>query len=102
VRAPGKPLGFLPRQKETYGSTVGNRSEPKGKPFVKIFKHSFRVARQVVLFTVICLLPSLGISSQTHAADVEFIVGDLMVSEGGTWDPKSSPLTSPFGVDFNS
>jgi sugar lactone lactonase YvrE len=25
-----------------------------------------------------------------------------MKPEGGTWDPKTSPLTSPFGVDFNS
>ena len=33
---------------------------------------------------------------------VKFIVGDLLPSEGGNWDPKSSPLDSPFGVDFNT
>lgn len=50
-----------------------------------------------VLLTMLALL-----SDAANAGDVEFIVGDLMVAEGGTWEAKSSPLTSPFGVDFNS
>ncbi len=37
-----------------------------------------------------------------RAGEVEFVVGDLMAAEGGTWDAKSSALTSPFGVDFDS
>jgi len=52
------------------------------------------------------LLASLFLSmlsiAPSCAGEVEFVVGGLMVAEGGTWDSKSSPLTSPFGVDFNS
>lgn len=33
---------------------------------------------------------------------MEFVVGDLMAAEGGSWNPEDSPLKSPFGVDFNS
>ena len=48
---------------------------------------------------------------QLHAQEerdtsIEFVVGDLMPSESGDqgsrWDPKFSPLSSPFGVDFDS
>ena len=39
---------------------------------------------------------------EAAANEVEFVVGDLMVSEGGQWDSAKSPLTSPFGVAFNS
>jgi sugar lactone lactonase YvrE len=39
---------------------------------------------------------------EATAVEVEFIVGDLMVAEGGQWDSKKSPLTSPFGVAFNA
>ena len=37
-----------------------------------------------------------------QSADVEFVVGGYMQSEGGTWDPEASPLKNPFGVDFDS
>ena len=38
----------------------------------------------------------------TYSADeVEFVVGGLMVAEGGEWEPEKSPLKAPFGVDFN-
>ncbi len=33
---------------------------------------------------------------------VEIIIGGLLAEEGGQWDPQSSPLKSPFGVDFDS
>lgn len=33
---------------------------------------------------------------------VEFLVGDLLKQEGGTWEEKDSPLQRPFGVDFDS
>jgi sugar lactone lactonase YvrE len=36
------------------------------------------------------------------SAEVEFIVGGYMQSERGNWDPQESPLTSPFGIDFDS
>ncbi|RLS69004.1 MAG: hypothetical protein DWI00_16895, partial [Planctomycetota bacterium] len=39
---------------------------------------------------------------EAAANEVEFVVGDLMVSEGGQWDSAKSRLTSPFGVAFNS
>ena len=35
-------------------------------------------------------------------AEVEFVVGGYMQSEGGTWDAEQSPLQNPFGVDFDS
>jgi arylsulfatase A-like enzyme/sugar lactone lactonase YvrE len=34
-------------------------------------------------------------------AKVEPVVGGLLAQEGGRWDPTSSPLASPFGVDFD-
>ena len=40
--------------------------------------------------------------SPLQAGDVDIVVGGLMPAEGGDWNPKDSPLTSPFGVDFNS
>ena len=33
--------------------------------------------------------------------NVEIVVGGSLAEEGGKWDPKSSPFTSPFGVDFD-
>ncbi len=50
---------------------------------------------------VLLVAMATSIGGTAVADEVEFIVGDLMVGEGGTWDAKSSPLTSPFGVDFN-
>ena len=41
-------------------------------------------------------------SPTTNAEEVEFLVGDFMESEGGEWDSAKGPLTSPFGVAFNS
>lgn len=35
-------------------------------------------------------------------AEVEFVVGGYMQSEGGSWDAERSPLKNPFGVDFDS
>ncbi len=55
------------------------------------------IATRILLTAMAMLL--CGMAS---AGEVEFIIGDLMVAEGGTWDAKSSPLTAPFGVDFNS
>ena len=40
--------------------------------------------------------------AQVHAGDAEIVIGGLMAGEGGRWEPKDSPLESPFGVDFNS
>ena len=40
--------------------------------------------------------------AQLAAGDAEIVIGGLMAGEGGSWDPKDSPLTSPFGVDFNA
>ena len=35
-------------------------------------------------------------------ANVEFIVGGYLASEGGTWEAVESPLVGPFGIDFDS
>ena len=67
---------------------------------MKISTLTCTTCRLVALFIAICVLPDLATSVQTQGAEIEFVVGDLMASEGGTWDPKSSPLTSPFGVAF--
>ena len=56
-----------------------------------------RNAAFIVLIAMAALL-----NGTASASDVEFIIGDLMVAEGGTWDAKSSPLKSPFGIDFGS
>ena len=45
---------------------------------------------------------SLLAGSSTANDTVSFMIGDRMADEGGQWDPKSSPLQSPFGVDFDS
>ena len=37
-----------------------------------------------------------------HAGEAEIVIGGLMAGEGGSWEPKNSPLKSPFGVDFDS
>lgn len=34
--------------------------------------------------------------------NVTFVIGDYTVSEGGKWEPESSPLSGPFGIDFDS
>ena len=36
------------------------------------------------------------------AADVEFVVGDYLPSEGGDWLAEESALENPFGIDFDS
>lgn len=56
--------------------------------------------QNVTLVFVVAVANLMG--GTASAGEVEFVVGDLMVAEGGTWDAKSSPLTSPFGVDFSS
>lgn len=30
-----------------------------------------------------------------------FVVGNYLVSEGGSWNPKDGPLRGPFGIDFD-
>ncbi len=56
-----------------------------------------RIAALILLAAVETLM-----AGAASAGEVEFVVGDLMAAEGGTWDAKTSPLASPFGVDFNS
>ncbi len=35
-------------------------------------------------------------------AEVNFLVGDYLKSEGGSWEREQSPLSDPFGIDFDS
>lgn len=44
----------------------------------------------------------LLMTSPVVASEVEFLIGDRMPNEGGTWNPESSPLLRPFGVAFDS
>ncbi len=55
--------------------------------------HAIRVL--LVAFVVV-------FSVSLRAADVEFVVGDYMEAEGGAWDAMQSPLSNPFGIDFDS
>ncbi len=56
-----------------------------------------------VLFVALAFILFFSTSTaETKAEGVEFLIGDLMESEGGQWDSAKSPLTSPFGVAFNS
>ncbi len=48
------------------------------------------------------LLAAACVTTVGSGGEAEFVIGGLMLSEGGDWDPKTSPLTSPFGVDFNT
>jgi len=61
-----------------------------------------------ILPALILCLSSIAIGLPTDATDrnsfdnVEIVVGGILKEEGGSWDPESSPLQRPFGVDFNS
>jgi sugar lactone lactonase YvrE len=63
------------------------------------------IASQFRPFALGCLMVAIAAASAVTArgdSPVEFVVGGLMPSEGGTWSPASSPLKAPFGVDFDS
>jgi len=64
---------------------------------IALNRNRIRTAACILLTAIAALL-----SGTATAVEVEFVVGDLMVTEGGTWDAASSPLTAPFGVDFNA
>ena len=62
-----------------------------------------RISIGRVLFRLLTLsLAVLLINRTLKASEVTVVVGGMMPAEGGRWDPKTSPLTSPFGVDFDS
>ena len=50
----------------------------------------------------------LGLFNLNHSvavaepSDVRFVVGGLMPEEGGDWKRADSPLSNPFGIDFDS
>ncbi len=46
--------------------------------------------------------PSLMADEAKDPGKVEFLVGNYLVSEGGTWKADESPLRGPFGIDFDS
>ncbi len=37
----------------------------------------------------------------SKTTSVEFVIGDYMPAEGGTWQASSSPVQEPFGIDFD-
>lgn len=68
------------------------RSLVKSKS-MNCFGHSFAFG----LLLLLAWLPRWA-----AAAEVDFIVGDYMPAEDGQWDPDQSPLTNPFGIDFDA
>lgn len=52
-------------------------------------------------FALVFFILFLGHLSSS-GAEVGFVVGGYMESEGGTWAESESPLKNPFGVDFDS
>ena len=58
-----------------------------------------RHLRGIVL--LLSVFMSVSCTVGRGAGTVEFVVGDLLPVEGGQWEPKSSPLRDPFGIDFS-
>lgn len=57
----------------------------------------------VAMFLIPAVFYAATISADELKFDnVDVVVGDFLTTEGGGWDPASSPLQRPFGVDFNS
>jgi hypothetical protein len=54
------------------------------------------------LIMPICLLTFTDHIALADAPQVQWIVGGLMPEEGGDWKQASGPLSSPFGIDFDS
>ena len=51
----------------------------------------------------VCVVASYLLSvAGLRSAEVEFVVGDYMETEGGSWTAEQSPLSNPFGIDFDS
>lgn len=55
----------------------------------------------VILNACVCAGNPAG-SAGAESAGIEFLIGDYRTDEGGSWNPESSPLKRPFGVDFDS
>lgn len=58
--------------------------------------------RFIVLPLLLINLTGICSGQNSNNSNFEFVIGDFMTEEGGTWNPKSSPLLRPFGVDFNT
>ncbi len=56
----------------------------------------------VLGMVVAAALPLRTAEAETAAGDVEFVIGDALPSEGGSWKPDTSPLRGPFGIDFDA
>lgn len=59
------------------------------------------------LQTIFLLTLAVGSSNALPANEpdsvkVSVVVGGLLKEEGGDWDPSTSPLKRPFGIDFNA
>ena len=92
------PCGLVSSERDGYIRRMPELKMTERKP-VKIAFNIIRI--RIITFQLLTAMAAL-LSGRTIAGEVELIVGDLMVAEGGTSDSNSSPLTSPFGVDFNS
>jgi sugar lactone lactonase YvrE len=43
-----------------------------------------------------------SVAEEIGESQISAVVGGLLQSEGGDWNPSTSPLKSPFGLDFDS
>ncbi len=63
------------------------------------------MSRCLSLYSSLLFFLLAGPLSQTAIAsdfdNVEVVVGGVLKEDGGDWDPASSPLLRPFGIDFN-
>ena len=58
-------------------------------------------AGQFLLRLIPGVLISCCLAGSGSASEAIVMVGGRLPKEGGDWNPETSPLTAPFGVDFN-
>ena len=56
----------------------------------------------IFLATGIILAKQDSFSQEPSDSGVEFLIGDYLSDEGGSWSPQLSPLKRPFGIAFDS
>lgn len=60
------------------------------------------LARGIIAGLVALAMITVGFSDQPGAVPrVEFVIGDYLTDEGGSWQPSLSPVQGPFGIDFD-
>lgn len=60
---------------------------------------SLSTVAAVFSLAIECMFAEMTIAGDFH--HVQVVVGGILKQEGGNWDPATSPLLRPFGIDFN-